>query len=286
MSAPTLHRITARAQQEEDAKAMAFSLRPVAANDWCDLVDQVTIRCPGDIRPAAVALNLASRERGLRVGASADIASKAHIVDAEGEIVNGEIFGWLADGERWWEDPQLALTSPLPRACRYESEPMWCNAQGFQIGWHNPYLAEIDTRNFYERTGCHAAILVPVHLPFGQIGALSFTSIDPEKKDLSTEFSNHIQVLAAASRRFIAGYVCVVRTQRWMPSDCHLSKREVECLRWAAIGKTDREIGLILKISHATVRYHVQRAGEKLNSIKRSQAVFKAGQLGYLGASC
>ena len=55
--------------------------------------------------------------------------------------------------------------------------------------------------------------------------------------------------------------------------------------RVAAIGKTDKEISLILALSHATVRYHIQRAGEKLNAVNRSQAVFKAGQLGYLGAA-
>ena len=64
-----------------------------------------------------------------------------------------------------------------------------------------------------------------------------------------------------------------------------MSKREVECLRWAAIGKTDREIAMIIALSHATIRYHINRAGEKLNAINRAQSVFKAGQLGYLGAS-
>ena len=83
----------------------------------------------------------------------------------------------------------------------------------------------------------------------------------------------------------IASYAMIAKTQKWIPSDCRLSKREVECLRFAAIGKTDREISMILELSHATVRYHVQRAGEKLNAVNRSQAVFKAGQLGYLGAA-
>jgi DNA-binding CsgD family transcriptional regulator len=73
-----------------------------------------------------------------------------------------------------------------------------------------------------------------------------------------------------------------MRTQQWIPSDCRLSKREVECLRWAAIGKTDKEISLILALSHATVRYHIQRAGEKLNAVNRSQTGFKAAQLGYI----
>ena len=70
-----------------------------------------------------------------------------------------------------------------------------------------------------------------------------------------------------------------------LPSGTRLSKREVECLRWAAIGKTDKEISMILNRSHATIRYHIHRAGEKLDSVNRAQTIFKAGQLGYLGAS-
>ena len=42
---------------------------------------------------------------------------------------------------------------------------------------------------------------------------------------------------------------------------------------------------MILSRSHATVRYHIHRASEKLNSVNRAQTIFKAGQLGYIGAS-
>ena len=42
---------------------------------------------------------------------------------------------------------------------------------------------------------------------------------------------------------------------------------------------------MIIGLSHATVRYHIHRAGEKLNSVNRAQTIVKAGQLGYLGAS-
>ena len=42
---------------------------------------------------------------------------------------------------------------------------------------------------------------------------------------------------------------------------------------------------MIVGRSHATIRYHVHRAGEKLNSVNRAQTIFKAGQLGYLGSS-
>jgi DNA-binding CsgD family transcriptional regulator len=107
----------------------------------------------------------------------------------------------------------------------------------------------------------------------------------PTIDDLTDLFAEIGDTLALATRRFIAGYASAMRTKRRIPSDCELSKREVECLRWAAIGKTDREIGMIISLSHATVRYHVHRAGEKLNSVNRAQTIFKAGQLGYLGAN-
>lgn len=245
----------------------------------------VAIRTLDDIHDAAAALRDIAATRGLRIAACSDIASKEPMVDAEGAIINGEIFGWMADGERWWEDTRLALSSPLPRACRYESEPFWCNADGFRTHWRNKYLDEMNLDDFSKRALCHAAIVVPVHLPFGQIGAVSFPPIQRDLTDLTDLFDAHASLLGTVSRRFIAGYVVAMRTHQWMPSDCKLSKREVECLRWAAIGKTDKEISLIMGRSHATIRYHVHRAGEKLNSVNRSQTVFKAGQLGYLGAA-
>lgn len=258
---------------------------PRGKERMAELLEQVTIRSIDDVHDAAVTINRIANERGMRIALCEDISSKEPMIDAEGTIVNADIFGWLADGERWWEDARLALHSPLPRACRYESEPFWCNESGFYGHWRNDYLNEMDLSDFHKRALCHAAIVIPVHLPFGQISANSFIPFDAELRDLSELFDQYGELFAQVTRRFIAGYVTVMRSTRRIPSDCVLSKREVECLRWAAIGKTDKEISMILSRSHATVRYHVHRAAEKLDSVNRSQTIFKAGQLGYLGAS-
>jgi DNA-binding CsgD family transcriptional regulator len=109
--------------------------------------------------------------------------------------------------------------------------------------------------------------------------------LDAGQTDLSKEFELYSDFFGLLFRRFITGYVSAIRTTRRIPSDCVLSKREVECLRWAALGKTDSEVGIIISLSHATIRYHMHRAGEKLNSVNRAQTIFKAGQLGYLGAN-
>lgn len=55
-----------------------------------------------------------------------------------------------------------------------------------------------------------------------------------------------------------------------------LSPREVECLSWAAAGKTDAEIGRILTISPRTTRFHIENAKKKLGVATRVQAVAEA----------
>jgi len=58
------------------------------------------------------------------------------------------------------------------------------------------------------------------------------------------------------------------------PGDCRqvpLSGREIEVVRWVACGKTNAEIGHILKISDKTVKTHVQNILCKLGLANRAQ---------------
>lgn len=54
-----------------------------------------------------------------------------------------------------------------------------------------------------------------------------------------------------------------------------LSGRELEILQWVTLGKTNPEIGDILKISAFTVKNHLQRIFKKLDVSNRAQAVGK-----------
>lgn len=66
---------------------------------------------------------------------------------------------------------------------------------------------------------------------------------------------------------------------RRLPLPVKLSARELECLRWAANGKTNWEIGQILSISENTVTTHIRRAMNKFGVGTRTQAVVLASQL-------
>jgi DNA-binding CsgD family transcriptional regulator len=256
-----------------------------AAPDFNELLKKITINSMSAIRPAAEALRDAAHDIAkLRVAACANIASKDPMVDGTGKILASDVFGWREPGERWWERPRLALTSPLTLACRYESEPFWCNANGIHTHQLNPHLSALDLSDFLERAMTEAAIVVPIHMPYGQIGAVSFQPETSQCADLSHEFEEHGELLGLLARKFICGYTKIVDKQQWIPPDVRMSKREIECLRWAAVGKTDSEIAMIRGRSCATIRFHIHNAAQKLNAVNRSQAVFKAAQLGYLGS--
>jgi LuxR family quorum-sensing system transcriptional regulator CciR len=244
----------------------------------------VRIECPEDVRPAAENLNaLARGMSNLRVAICHNIAVKQPMADSDGNILATTVFGWtLEENDRWWRTPRLALDSPLPTACRYECEPFWCNAEGFHTTLPNPMLDSLDRADFVRRGLTPAAIVVPVHLPFGQIGAASYVPADRTRLDMSEEFEAHAVQLGLLTRHFITGYVRAMCDRERLPVGPVLSKREVECLRWAAIGKTDFEISLIITRSRATVRFHMHNASNKLNSVNRSQTLFKAAQLGYI----
>lgn len=53
-----------------------------------------------------------------------------------------------------------------------------------------------------------------------------------------------------------------------------LSPKELEILTMIALGYSDKEIGLKLKIAYGTVRTHIDKLVLKLNARNRTNAVF------------
>lgn len=245
-------------------------------------IDSVRILTPQDIRPAAEALHEIAMGCGMRAAPAHDIAGKRTPVDADGNPLANTVFGWPDADRVWWRNSRIALDSPLTAACRFESQPFWVNAEGFHTRHAGSYLKSIDVSNFEARAMTRAAIVVPVHLPFGQIGVVSFNPLDRDHTELAEDFLRYSDALGVYARTFIAGYVHATSMLQALPPESRLSKREVECLRWAAIGKTDLEISMIMSRSRATVRFHIHNASLKLNAVNRSQTVFKAAQLGYI----
>ncbi len=63
-----------------------------------------------------------------------------------------------------------------------------------------------------------------------------------------------------------------------------LTQRELECLHWAALGKTNEEIGMILSVTKRTVVFHLQNAATKLETSNRYHTVARAISKGLIEA--
>ncbi|MFM2421929.1 MAG: hypothetical protein RL291_459 [Pseudomonadota bacterium] len=67
-----------------------------------------------------------------------------------------------------------------------------------------------------------------------------------------------------------------------LPEGVALTFREAQVLRWIAEGKSDWQIGIILRIAPKTVNYHTENAKKKLGVATRIQAAFLADRAGLL----
>jgi DNA-binding CsgD family transcriptional regulator len=61
-----------------------------------------------------------------------------------------------------------------------------------------------------------------------------------------------------------------------------LTRREQDCLQWAAAGKTSWEIGQVLHITERTVNFHLGHTMSKLGCHSRQHAIVKALALGWI----
>lgn len=121
--------------------------------------------------------------------------------------------------------------------------------------------------------GWFDGFVVPVHGPNGYFACISMAS--PEQNlDRCAETRIRLQMFA-----LIAHERCLALSGSSGTADPRqtLSARELECLRWVGAGKTDWEIGMILGIAASTVKFHVDRARDKLGTRTRAHAVARLG---------
>lgn len=118
-------------------------------------------------------------------------------------------------------------------------------------------------------------VTVPIHMP--KSGFATFTGLFTGTSDQALEDARHtlgdFSLLAHAVQTVV--YPEFDKKTRSCPS-VTLTRRERECLKWAADGLTAKEIALHLNRSQATVTLHLNSAMHKLQAKNRIQAVVRA----------
>jgi DNA-binding CsgD family transcriptional regulator len=215
------------------------------------------------------------------IAVSADLSSPEPMVDAQGRPYAETLFRWVDPHLEYWKDRSFALKSPFVLAARYMAEPFYFSDGRFATWRPTAGLEAIDAAPASRQHGVGCAIIAPAYLPGGVIGAVVWATADAALP-VAEIFAAHAPRLHAAALRFMGAYHDANGT---LPNSGgpRLTRREIQCLKWAAAGKTDAEIATLVHISSPTVRFHLKNAAEKLNVVGRSQAVREAAALGYVG---
>lgn len=230
----------------------------------------------------AHAIEAVGREMSLPfIALSADIGSPDPVIGPDGRPYAETLFRWIDPELRYWEDRGFALRARVLHAARVCAEPFYV-ADGKLATWR-PHLA-LDGFNRMEegeRFGVAGAIVAPAYLSGGVIGAIVWATPDPAV-NVPTVFAARASELHVLALKFV-GVHNEIAMRRVPATPAPLTRREIQCLKWAAMGKTDSDISEIMHISLPTVRFHITNAARKLNVIGRPQAIYKAATLGYVG---
>jgi DNA-binding CsgD family transcriptional regulator len=221
---------------------------------------------------------------GARVGlpyvaAQSDLGDPAPMAGRDGRAY-AERMPWGEAAPDYWRNRSLALRSIFLHAARIFAEPIWY-ADGRLGSWRPTSLLDaIDCSRVTEEFGFTGALIAPVHLAGGQIGTVLWVATKPI--DMAAVFAAHAEPLFALAFRFLAAHSEVTMRRAHTPPG-QLSAREAQCVRWAAAGKTNAEIGTILSLSVSTVRFHLRNAAEKLGATTRARMIQIATGHGFLG---
>ncbi len=180
---------------------------------------------------------------------------------------------------------QFYRCDPIFQACMETSMPIiWSCEYEPKFGtfkWgKSGFVTEL--RNTLIKMRMPHGIAVPIHLPhdgIALVGMVSNATVD-EFKRLAPACRDAAMLLA----HHFHNHAATLLKAHMIPKDeARLTGRELECLTWAAKGKTSQEIADILGLAEITVRFHLSNASRKLAAVNRVQTVAKAISIGLIG---
>ena len=124
-------------------------------------------------------------------------------------------------------------------------------------------------RLFHERStfGIEDGLIVPIKDSMNSTTIVSYSCLGKAPREFKTELT--------ISAHYFRNKIVALHRER-IRSHALLTDREIECLKWAAQGKTDWEIGSILRVDNKTINYRIERAKKKIGVSTRVQAVIYA----------
>jgi DNA-binding CsgD family transcriptional regulator len=172
---------------------------------------------------------------------------------------------WPQDWTEFYETNQFFQHDLLPIEARRRTTPFWYTdviehfkLSEMQVKLHNGFLAY----------GWKDAFAVPIHGPSSVQGLVTIAT--RETVSFNTKDCAILEMMARALWERC-------RTSEnfgiFDPGRAQLTPREIECLQWAAAGKSDTDIAVLIGVKPTTVHFHIERAKKRLGVKTRVEAV-------------
>jgi DNA-binding CsgD family transcriptional regulator len=123
--------------------------------------------------------------------------------------------------------------------------------------------------------GVHSGITIPIRRPNKETDLISLSLRVKDRTDEA-----RLADLYMLSVQYWLKYCELADRPEIAP--CHLTPQELQCLLWCKEGKTNWEIGEILRISEKTVEFHLGNTMRKLGAANRITAVVIGIKRGFI----
>jgi LuxR family quorum-sensing transcriptional regulator LasR len=179
-----------------------------------------------------------------------------------------------------WRDhydaAKLHSVDPTIRHCMHSVLPLIWEPDTFRhADNHNLYD---ESRQFVKRSG----ITFPMHGCNGEIGMISFATEEMEVEEFSAHLTHYMADLSLVRDYAFESSLKFIKARSHAEPVPHLTKRELEVIKWVMAGKSSWEISRITDCAEATINFHISNIRQKFNVNTRQQALVKAIALGII----
>ncbi len=176
---------------------------------------------------------------------------------------------------------------------RYEAEKLHyvdptvqhCMSSVLPLVWQPEAFNQTEQLALYEEASDHgirSGITFPMHGCNGEAGLISFASDMKPGPAFNAQLTHYMSELSLLRDYAFESSLPFMRAHAHAEPIPHLTRRELEVLKWVMAGKSSWEISRITDCAEATVNFHISNIRQKFNVSTRQQALVKAIALGII----
>jgi LuxR family quorum-sensing transcriptional regulator LasR len=160
-----------------------------------------------------------------------------------------------------------------------------CLSKSTPLIWSPDIFSGHRQKEMYEEAsgyGIRSGVTLPIHGASGELGIVCFVSDTKPDKHFHNDANRNLPELCCFRDFILESSLKFMKPSGGVETPISVTRRELECLKWCAAGKSSWEIGQILHCAEPTVNFHFNNIRRKFNTNSRQQAVVRAIKLGLI----